>query len=225
MAVVEAGRLLARLEESRSVDIFTKTRNPNAELTTAPLFGRQRGKMFGVLECLDREEKQIWLYGFSGQYNGRWLIPGWTPPLFDVDTFRRVNDPVEEEIKHLGRQIVRQVDTQLKKKLEIRRKNLSRQLMKQLHALYVLYNFRGRTMTLEEATGSSANLPTGIGDCCAPKLLNRAARLGYTPVSLSEFYFGRSNLSDTRQHGNFYPPCTEKCSSLLGFLLCGASTT
>jgi len=84
-------------------------------------------------------------------------------------------------------------------------------------------NFRGQSAILDEVIGSTRNKPTGIGDCCAPKLLNHAALSNLTPVSLAEFYFGRENRSDTRQHGRFYPPCEDKCQPLLGYLLCGAS--
>lgn len=217
----KAGRLLAGLEKNQSIDLFARLGSPDIDLSTAPLWGRQRGKMFGVLECLDIHNQQIWLYGFSGQFSGRWMVPGWVPPLFDVKTFSKINDPVEKEIKELGRQIARLTDEKLKKQKEIQRRDLSRDLMRKIHALYRLNNFRTQRRRLDEAIGSSGNMPTGIGDCCAPKLLNHAAEKGYTPVSLAEFYFGRSNLSGTRHHGTFYPPCNDKCSPLLGFLLCG----
>ena len=221
-AVKEADLLRDRLEKQGSIDLTMNAGKGDPELSTEPLFGPQRGKMFGALECLTRHNQRIFLYGFSGQFNGRWSVPGWAPPLFDVDQFRRLNDPVEREIKELGRQIERQIDPHQKKELLSSRKQLSKQLMLRIHNLYRLKNINGHTATLSEAVGSEANLPTGIGDCCAPKMLNQAAELFLTPLSLAEFYFGRSNPSGTREHGFFYPPCRDKCRPLLGFLLCGS---
>ena len=222
-ALKEARLLHSQLESRQTIDLMAGGRDPDPSLSTEPLFGPQRGKMFGVLECLGKENQRIFLYGFSGQYNGRWRVRGWSPPLFDVDSFKRINDPAEKEIKDLGRQIELEENQHRRDKLLTDRKQLSRELMMRIHDLYRLKNFRGQTATLAEAAGSSANLPTGIGDCCAPKMLNQAAELGYTPLSIAEFYFGRSNPSHTRQHGLFYAPCSDKCGPLLGYLLCGAS--
>jgi tRNA pseudouridine32 synthase/23S rRNA pseudouridine746 synthase len=61
----------------------------------------------------------------------------------------------------------------------------------------------------------------GVGECCAPKLLNYAALNGLKPLGLSEFYWGKENKSGTRKHGEFYPACAEKCQPILGFMLCG----
>ena len=221
-AAKEADLLRRRLEKRGTIDLSMNAANSDPDLSTEPLFGPQRGKMFGVLECMTSDGRRIFLYGYSGQYNGRWTVPGWALPLFDVGQFKRLNDPVEWEIKELGRQIEAHEDPDSKKKLLTSRKQLSKQLMLRIHGLYRLKNFNGRNATLSEAVGSGANLPTGIGDCCAPKMLNQAAELLLTPLSLAEFYFGRSNPSRTREHGRFYPPCKDKCGALLGFLLCGS---
>ncbi len=220
-AYTAAARLLARLEEKRSINLFEKTERITAEWSTEVLFGDQRGKMFGVLHGIDSGGHQIWLYGFSGQFNGRWTAPGWVPPLFDVQRFNRLNEPAEAEIKRLGKEIDQLPDSGLKRQKTVERRELSRKLMQQIHGLYRLNNFRSQCRELAEVVDSTANLPTGIGDCCAPKLLNFAALQGYTPLSIAEFYFGRSTLSGTRSHGQFYSPCSQKCSPLLGFLLCG----
>lgn len=220
----EAQLLQDRLAKQRTIALPPASSDVEGKLSTAWLFGPQRGKMFGVLECRDDGGRHTFLYGFSGQYNGLWLVPGWAPPLFDIDRFMEVTDPVERRIKNLGRHLEQQTDSSAKKEMRTFRKRLSRQLMKRIHELYRLKNFAGQTATLEKAVGPAAPLPTGIGDCCAPKLLNQAAKLGLAPLSLVEFYFGRTNLSNTRLHGHFYPPCTDRCEPLLGFLLCGAAS-
>ena len=223
LATLEARRLRSQLEEQQSIDLWSSGRKKDPELSTDLLFGPPRGKMFGVLEYRTQAGQRSFLYSFSGQYNGRWTAPGWAPPLFDIDRFIGVNDPVEQQIKELGARIEQQTDSTALQELSDLRRELSRQLMKRIHGLYRLHNFSGQRATLNEATGASS-LPTGIGDCCAPKLLNQAALLGYRPLSMAEFYFGRSNPSNTRHHGEFYAPCLEKCSPILGFLLCGISS-
>lgn len=98
---------------------------------------------------------------------------------------------------------------------------MSRRLMLDIHAIYRLTNFRGRTETLFGAYSADGGIPTGTGDCCAPKLLNYAAVNNLFPVGLAEFYWGLDNKSGSRRHGMFYPSCREKCQPILGYLLCG----
>lgn len=100
---------------------------------------------------------------------------------------------------------------------------MSQELMQKLHAIYRLANFRGQTSTLFAAYINDGGIPTGTGDCCAPKLLHQAATMNLTPVSIAEFYWGKVNRSQSRHHGRFYPSCREKCWPILGHLLCGAT--
>ena len=100
------------------------------------------------------------------------------------------------------------------------RKLLSQNLMKEIHSLYNISNFRGETMPLNDIFIGNG-IPTGTGDCCAPKLLNEAARRRFIPKGLLEFYWGKENPSKTRQHGHFYTSCIDKCQPILGFMLCG----
>ncbi|MEI7851578.1 MAG: RluA family pseudouridine synthase [Kiritimatiellales bacterium] len=214
--------LMAQLEEFKRIDFpAPATRHPPLDtvvFSTDVLWSEARGHMFGVLECEDTKGNSVILRAFSGQYNGEWLADGWVPPILDVDEFYRLSDPVDREIKMLDRLIAEQKNPELIQ----RRKTLSQDLMKRIHALYLLTNFHGETKPMTEVF--RGGIPTGAGDCCAPKLLNYAAINGLKPVGLSEFYWGRENRSGTRKHGEFYPACAEKCQPILGFLLCGLST-
>jgi hypothetical protein len=193
--------------------------------STAPLFGPARGKMFGVLECKSPTGKQLFLYGFSGQYEKEWLVDGWVPPLFDVAAFYQLNSPREKEIKQLTKMLAGCTENSEQwLALRAERRRLSQNLTRQIHDLYLVSNIHGRTVSLRQAF-IGKRLPTGTGDCCAPKLLQAAARKGLLPVGLSEFYWGRENSSQTRSHGRFYPPCAAKCQPLLGFMLCGLEKT
>lgn len=191
--------------------------------STDYLFGEARGQMFGVLECEDGDGNTVVLKAFSCQYDGEWLIDGWVPPIPDPKQFY---DLIAEPDKAIN------IRTRALKGMEKshpdyrtlfdERKTLSQQLMKDIHALYHLTNFRGETRPLTDLL--SGNIPTGVGECCAPKLLNYAALHRLKPVGLSEFYWGKENKSGTRRHKQFYPACVEKCQPILGFLLCGLST-
>jgi tRNA pseudouridine32 synthase/23S rRNA pseudouridine746 synthase len=199
------------------------TADKNPLFSTAPLLGAARGQMFGLLLCEDRAGNPVVLKAFSGQYNGQWRADGWAPPLFDPEQFDQLSAPIDRQIKEIE-QHLQGLETSHPRHRELvqQRKALSQALMKQLHGLYHLTNFRGQTRPLTALF--QGGIPTGAGDCCAPKLLNLAAVRGLRPRGLSEFYFGRANPSGTRQHGQFYPACTAKCRPLLGFMLCGIET-
>jgi tRNA pseudouridine32 synthase / 23S rRNA pseudouridine746 synthase len=99
------------------------------------------------------------------------------------------------------------------------RRELSRQLQTQMHDAYSMINFAGKSRSLNELTPQS--LPTGTGDCCAPKLLHYAAKNALKPLAMAEFWWGRS-VND-KIAGSFYPACTERCQPIMGFLLSGLS--
>lgn len=206
---------------NRTVDLRPKT-DSDPRLSTEYLFGPARGKMFGILECQRPDGSTTIVRAFSGQYNGLWQIPGWAPPLFNVDEFAMTNDATEKKIKEIGRQLL-ELEPKTAAWLELKRKRrtMSRSLMQDIHGIYRLTNFRGQQATLFSAYSKTGGIPTGTGDCCAPKLLNFAATNNLTPIGLAEFYWGLDNKSGSRRHNRCYPSCREKCQPLLGFLLCG----
>jgi len=220
-AHVHSLALMRHFTKSRTIDLQPGS-EPNQRLSTDYLFGPARGKMFGVLECRDRQGDTVILHGFSGQYNGIWQVSGWAPPLFDLAEFSAVNDSEEKAIKALSLEL-ETLTPHSPQWLELRQKRraMSRQLMQQLHGLYRLTNFRGQTTSLFSACSEEGGIPTGTGDCCAPKLLHQAATMQLTPISIAEFFWGKSNRSESRHHGQFYPSCREKCWPILGYLLCG----
>jgi hypothetical protein len=182
--------------------------------------------MFGIMEYVDARGTPGIARAFSGQYNGMWHVEGWVDPLVDTMAMDRICQPVERRIKALGRRIAGLAESSLLyRELVQERRSLSRNLMQEIHGLYILSNFRGETRTLQDVFLGSGNMPTGTGDCCAPKLLNHAVKNRFTPLGIAEFYWGRTNRSASRLHGRFYPACAEKCRPILGFMLCGLSGT
>jgi hypothetical protein len=216
-------QLMKTLENANRIDLALPSCQADPRCAIDYLWGPARGKMFGVLVAQTPSGEQVHLRAFSGQYNGRWQVPGWVGPVFDCDAFHQVHDNEEKAIKELSRQINQLApDSEERQELVRLRKQKSQRLMRAIHHLYRLRNFQGRAAGLEEFFGSNKGVPTGTGDCCAPKLLQHAALHGLKPLGLAEFYLGKENASGSRRHGCFYPSCRTKCYPILGFMLCGA---
>jgi len=103
--------------------------------------------------------------------------------------------------------------------LKQHRKGLSQQLQAHMHEVYRLTNFAGDSMTLQDL--HPQGLPTGTGDCAAPKLLHYAATHGLQPLGMAEFWWGTAQ--GDKQAGQFYGACRDRCQPIMGFLLSGAT--
>ncbi len=221
-AKTAALELIQQLDRKKRLDFHVPPEKADARFSTDYLFGKARGKMFGVMVCQRANGTVLTLKSFSGQYNGEWEIEGWMPPLFDLQQWHRVNDDTEKEIKAMGIEInaLGQTSPQAAELIQRRRK-LSRDLMKALHQLYTLDNFRSQSLPLVEVYTGINGIPNGTADCCGPKLLNFAAGNNLLPLGLAEFYYGRRNKQGNRMHGHFYSSCRDKCAPILGYMLCG----
>lgn len=214
--------LLKKLDTSGRIDFDVPEAEADPRFSTEYLYGDARGQMFGVLVCRDRNGNAGVLKAFSGQYNSVWTVPGWVPPLVDVTLLGQATSGVERLIKRMGRQIAAlAADSSERKQLIEKRKTLSQALMKDIHGMYRLPNFHRELKSLPDAVCGNGGIPTGTGDCCAPKLLGYAARHRLTPLGLAEFYFGKENRSGTKKHGKVYTSCSSKCGRILGYMLCG----
>ena len=117
------------------------------------------------------------------------------------------------------KQLIEGADARMRE-LKQRRKALSRQLQTQMHAVYSLTNFYGQSLSLQQLIPGGL-MPTGTGDCCAPKLLHYAATHSLKPLAMAEFWWGRPSADRDKVPGEFYGACTERCQPLMGFLLSG----
>lgn len=99
-------------------------------------------------------------------------------------------------------------------RLEMRRqrKSISRQLQFELHQHFERSLFPHAPGWTERLY--PRGLPTGTGECCAPKLLYAAAQDGLRPLAMAEFWRGPELPG--RQPNQFYPACQERCQPLLG---------
>lgn len=128
---------------------------------------------------------------------------------------RRLNQERAAAIAPLQAEV--QAITERIAQLKRDRKTHSQRLQAQMHANYRLLNFLGMSSSLQALMPKG--LPTGTGDCCAPKLLHTAASQGWRAIALAEFWWGPS-LGDKIQ-GQFYGACTERCQPMMGFMLAG----
>jgi len=125
----------------------------------------------------------------------------------------------QNEVLQPLKQLITATDERMRE-LKQQRKALSQQLQAQMHAAYSLTNFSGQSLSLQQLIPGSS-LPTGTGDCCAPKLLHYAATQSLKPLAMAEFWWGASSANQDKVQGKFYGACAERCQPLMGFLLSG----
>lgn len=153
-------------------------------------------------------------------------LPG-TEQAIALETLDQQSRQDGSELRHLKRQhrqqlqpleaAIAQADAQMRQ-IKQARKQLSRSLQSQLHEAYQLTNFAGEWRSLPDL---NPHLPSGTGDCCAPKLLYYAATHQLTPLAMAEFWWGPSQ--GDRVAGRFYEACADRCQPLMGFMLSGLS--
>lgn len=171
--------------------------------------------MFGALVALDTKGNEVVLKAFSGSTSKGWNVPGFVPPLFDEAEYNAAISINDRAIHELSEAPSGESPEQ-KKSRDQKRLALCRETLDRFYALYRFYCADGKVRSFEDIKPDKL-LPTGTGDCCAPKLLSHAYQLGLKPVSLAEFYWGKKN---TRlEPEKFYPPCDEKCGLILPVIL------
>lgn len=149
------------------------------------------------------------------------------PPerLAELDAISRREGGRIRALRRERREVLAPIEASLAERRRVReglrreRRRRSRQLQHEMHASHGLVNFAGRHASL--ASLFPGGIPTGTGECCAPKLLHEAALRGVRPEGAVEFWWGPAPPGGGREHGRAYGPCPEKCAPLLGHLLCG----
>lgn len=139
----------------------------------------------------------------------------------DVKRARQLNNKAIEETKALIALRENNIG-QLRQERKMRSEALQEWLFNQ----FVFLNAKGEQRSLvdifDDFAGSSHSMiPSGAGECCAPKLLNAAYALGLKPIAMAEFWWGSSPRGLFRRQGEFYPACNRKCRPILSFMLQG----
>jgi len=126
---------------------------------------------------------------------------------------RNLRQQSESELSHLRQRVFQQEQARLQ--LLKTRRQFSRDLQADLHRRLRLFPFQPWCLTRLFPQAP----PTGVGDCCAPKLLHQALLQGLTPEALAEIWWGPANSTENRVQGRFYPACSSRCQPLIGPLL------
>jgi len=195
------------------------------ELVTKESESRQgNGIMIGSLVCRDEKGKRVVLKTVSGISRRLKLSPYiydessvYVEPIVSAEAINEALAENDKEIHDLTDKIsFLKIQNKDVSSLVQKRLCLCDESLKKVHNLYSFYCINGRKKSLNEICGKKY-APTGIGDCCAPKLLNYAFSHNLTPVSMAEVFYGKNN--ETRENGKKYPPCDERCGILLPEML------
>ncbi len=84
-----------------------------------------------------------------------------------------------------------------------------------------IWNTSKASLSSSRGSGVRVLIPSGAGECCAPKLLQAAYKLGLQPLAMAEFWWGTSAPGHYHEPGAFYPACHSKCRPILGHMLQG----
>lgn len=217
-----ARSMMDEFRRLRRLDYTLPDGEADPKLSFDYLLADDRGHMFGVLECEHPNGDRTMLRAYSSLRDGIRHIDGWAPSILDDEVWDKDVLPGQTRIKELT-QMIRDQQTPPNQVQALRqeRRRFSQELTRHLREKLVFTNFRGDRRPLADAFIAGDHPPGGVGDCCGPKLLNHAARMGWKPIGLSEFYWGHPTPTANRREGEFYPCCAEKCQPILGFILCG----
>jgi len=82
-----------------------QNRLSNSSFLSNALWAEGHGKMFGVLVILDRKGNLGYLSSFSGMLNRQWLVPGFVPPVFDIQEQAAILNDGETHLLELSNAI------------------------------------------------------------------------------------------------------------------------
>ncbi len=189
--------------------------------------GAAKGKMFGVLVVKNNEGKLGYLSTFSGKMADEPHPELFVPSLFDITTDNNFISRGMKEVAAAGLKIKSmeaetENDTlQQIAALKEERKTKSAILQQQLFESYNFLNAKGELKNVCAVFEKTPNKipPSGAGECAAPKLLHYAFSQRLQPLAIAEFWWGKPSNSGDKQHGQFYPPCNDKCKPILEYML------
>jgi hypothetical protein len=214
--------VMREFETIQRLDYLVPESEADPRLSFANLFPAGHGNMFGVLECENDRGEIVVLRAFSSLPEGIRQIDGWVLPLLSLGIYEETILPAQSEIKKRTAEMEGVgSDSLAYMELKEARRRVSQGLWEKMCAAYRFRNFRGEERSLQEAVWPGTPITGGIGECCAPKLLNHAALHGLRPVGLAEFFWGADQKPGGRVSGQFYRSCKSRCQPILGFMLCG----
>lgn len=189
------------------------------------LAAAEEGKMFGVLVVEVSDGTPAFLAAYSGELAGDNKWPWFVPPIYDLLHPDSYFQEEEARITAINRRIAENDSAELRAE----RKRRSQALQEWLFRQYRVLNAEGREADFIDIFADYRTTfgrgsqwpPSGTGECCAPKLLQTAYRLGLRPLAMAEFWVGRSPKDELRIDGHYYPACSGRCRPLLHHMLAG----
>ncbi len=194
------------------------------------------GKMFGVM-IVEAEGKRYYLAAFSGMIGGTYLQEGFVPPVYNLQTEGSYFKQEEANISAINHRIANGEDTEeLRRERKQRSIALQQWLFEQFHllnakgeskSLISLFENQPQILTAEEYFNGKrqvqmgSRIPSGAGECCAPKLLQYAYQHQLKPLCMAEFWLGPSPKDEVRIDSQYYPACHSKCKPILRHMLEG----
>ena len=194
------------------------------------------GKMFGVM-IVETEGKRYYLAAFSGMIGGTYLQEGFVPPVYNLQTEGSYFKQEEANISAINHRIANGEDTEeLRRERKQRSIALQQWLFEQFHllnakgeskSLISLFENQPQILTAEEYFNGKrqvqmgSRIPSGAGECCAPKLLQYAYQHQLKPLCMAEFWLGPSPKDEVRIDSQYYPACHSKCKPILRHMLEG----
>jgi len=195
---------IRKIKESRFFDYSAKT--PSFPIDKAMA---EKGLMLGLMVARTKTGEEISFKAFSGQLHGSYIVHGFVPPCLSQREFNAVVEKRDGRIHELTGRIGRGEEELIEERAE-----LSHEALKEIEGLYKFYTPRGTTNFKKMGL---KNIPTGTGDCAAPKLFSHAFKHGFEPLSLSEIYFGKG--CGNKVDGESYTPCDERCTLIMKHIL------
>lgn len=194
------------------------------------------GKMFGVM-IVETEGRRYYLAAFSGMIGGTYLQEGFVPPVYNLQTEGSYFKQEEANISAINHRIANGEDTEeLRRERKQRSIALQQWLFEQFHllnakgeskSLISLFENQPQILTAEEYFNGKrqvqmgSRIPSGAGECCAPKLLQYAYQHQLKPLCMAEFWLGPSPKDEVRIDSQYYPACHSKCKPILRHMLEG----
>mmetsp|Transcript_10723 Transcript_10723/g.27528 ORF Transcript_10723/g.27528 Transcript_10723/m.27528 type:complete len:284 (-) Transcript_10723:53-904(-) len=187
-AEAEALALIDAIDMAGTFDLAPPVGDPRFATSSM----HRAGKMLGVLTTT----KGITLRAFSGMLGSpsTWHCSGWSGPVASI-TLEDCKDAAQRFatiVQHVERAATTEDAAERARQKRLHR-DLSLLLSADMQASVVLQNARGQSISLPEhlnaLNGGYTQLPGGVGDCAAPKLLTEAYQRGLRPTGLAEVWY------------------------------------
>ena len=107
--------------------------------------------------------------------------------------------------------------------LKTQRANKSKNLQDQVFKTASFLNYMGGEkdlLSLFKDTYEGVP-PAGAGECSAPRLLQSCYKMGFKPITFTEFWWGAAPKKQLRKHNTHYAACKGKCEPILSHMLKG----